>query len=118
MYSKWDFIINYNGLPIPVETEQKLGWTSNDGTFFVSGRERPTVDVSGRKWKSEAKLFIMLNGSFDSLCFTEMQNVLNAPMSGKNTRIGTKNEMFYNVDPKLFKFYFLKNGIWTLHRPS
>jgi hypothetical protein len=114
MYKLYDYTIIYGQRPYTVECEHKLGWTSSDGTFYVSGRLRPTVDVSGRKWQSTADAFVMLNTDFTALCLTDMKNVLAAPMSKKNTRVGTKDELFFNVPLDKFKFYFLSGGTWEL----
>jgi hypothetical protein len=115
----YDFTIQYGGQPLTVETEQKLGWISSDGTFVVvspavpDGRTYKTVDVPGRKWKSTADLFIMLNTGFDALCMTAMKNVKDADMKGKNTSVGTLDELFFKVPIEQFEFYFVTDGTWT-----
>lgn len=120
MYSKYDFEIGYGAMSYTVETEQKLRWITNDGTFRVASDNFPngvcyqTVDVSGRKWSSIANTFIMFNGTFDTLCMTEMSNVLSAPVGRKNTSRGTKKEPFFNVPKELFTFYILQGGEWKL----
>jgi hypothetical protein len=119
-WGDWDFVMQTaKGTTITVETERKKGWQTNDGRFLITspkcpeGRIYPTVDVSGRKWKSKAHLFIMVNNYYDSLCMTEMQNVLNAPIRGKDTSVGTKGEGFFKVPNHLFQFFVLRNGVWT-----
>ncbi len=104
MYGAYDYQVLQGTRPVKVECEHKLGWTSNDGTFFVSGELRPTVDVSGRKWDSTAELFVMLNLSFDALCTTAMKNVLAAPLEPKDTYLGTREELFYKVPVEQFQF--------------
>jgi hypothetical protein len=117
-YGDWDFEILYTGKPNHVETEHKLGWISTDGTFLVTSEKYPegriysTVDVSERKKKSKADIFIMCNRTYDALCMTEMKNVLEANQRNKDTRIGTRNEPFFKVEKTLFKFYISQNGIW------
>ena len=124
VYGDWDYEIwlkNKDGKGskrVSVETEQKLGWISTDGSFLVAsyrypeGKAWPTVDVSHRKQKSIADLFIMVNATYNSLCMTEMQNVLDAHVRRKDTKIGTKNEAFYAVQKHLCKFFTLQDGIW------
>ena len=113
MYKKWDFTMYSGDNPVQIETEQKLVWTTTDGTFSVYGIERPTVDVSGRKWESQADLFIMLNSTFNALCTTEMKTVHAAPLTPKRTKVGTSNELFYNVPVEQFRFYVLTEGEWV-----
>ena len=117
-YGDWDFQIMYGTTRMSVETEHKLGWISNDGTFLIAspkcpeGRIYPTVDVSGRKSKSIADIFIMCNRNYDALCMTDMKNVIEANRRDKDTSVGTKQEAFFKVRKDLFKFYVLRDGIW------
>ena len=117
-YGDWDFEILYDGKPLRVETERKLGWVSTDGTFLVTspkcpqGRIYSTVDVSSRKSKSKADLFIMCNLTYDALCMTAMENVLEANRKRKDTKTGTTQEPFFKVQKGLCKFYIKQDGVW------
>lgn len=112
-YKKWDFTIYFNDTPITVETERKLVWKSNDGSFPYD-----TIDVPTRKEHSEAALYIMFNNSFRVLAMTEMANVLNAERITKSTRRSngdyiTQGETFFHVPTSLFRFYVNQAGVWV-----
>jgi hypothetical protein len=117
-FGDWDYLIQYEDKTLAVEAERKIGWISTDGTFLVVSKNCPegriynTVDVSKRKKKSKADLFIMCNCTYDAICMTAMKNVLAAGTKPKDTRFGTRQEPFFKVEKSLCKFYILQNGVW------
>lgn len=107
-FKKQDFeiVLVPDNQKISVEVERKKVWSKT-----CEWQGWPTIDVPVRKNKSKARLYIMINDLCNTIAITMMKNVLKSRISPKKT-IYTKNEDFFNVEKKEFKFYCKKNHGW------
>jgi hypothetical protein len=108
-YKKRDFLISQvkGSKSIACEAERKKVW-KKEGSW--EGWD--TIDIPHRKNKSEADLFIMTNEACNTIAVTKMKTIHESPVKYKDT-IYTKNEAFFAVPIKDFKFYTKTDGAWV-----
>ena len=99
MYKDADICALWQNKTVFVECEVKTVWNK-------SGRWQgfKTVDVPYRKKDSKSNLFVMLNTHLDTLAVTLTANILQSPLTIKNT-VYTSGELFFAVPVHCFKFY-------------
>lgn len=102
-YCSHDFLAVKNNFINKIEVEQKVGWKNNKGWEGFK-----TVDVPYRKRRSGSDWFIMINNNSKALMICPMKLIQNSATSCKDT-IYSKNERFFNVDPKNCDFYVLED---------
>ena len=105
-YGKYDFTGETFFTTHKFEVEVKTAWKGITFPF-------QTIDVAGRKSKSEADFFIQINQSHTSLLFCPMSVVHKSDQYRKNTIYST-NELFYSINPKHVEFYNVKDGKWVI----
>jgi hypothetical protein len=107
-YKKRDFlVVNIkNKKNVACEAERKKVW-KKEGTW--EGWD--TIDIPHRKNKSEADIFIMTNEACNTIAITKMKTIHESPVKHKDT-IYSKNEPFFAVPIKSFKFYTKTKTGW------
>jgi hypothetical protein len=108
LYNEGDFYILFESerKRVTVEVEQKLSWTKQG-----KWQGYPTIDIPYRKRKSKSQLFVLLNSDRNTAAVTRTINVLNSPVSKKDTKY-TKGEAFFRVPVDAWKFYTKLNDQW------
>lgn len=115
-FHNYDFYIRH--LPtnqnLNVEVERKTVWTREASWQYPGG-----VHISGRKSKSKAHIFIMVNQSGRTLLFSSMRAILQSPTITKNTwnkftGSRTRQEEFFELPlshPNVGMYHY-KDGLW------
>lgn len=109
-----DFWAQKRGCKYRIEWEAKYVWRCS-GQWELNWL---TVDVPGRKFKSQADLFVMINAAGDTVCITYMEEVHRSAMQNKPTtrclhsRQRTTDESFFTVDPTKFSWYTKDGNSW------
>lgn len=113
----YDFYIRNvtTGQNLNVEVERKSVWEVEGRWQYYGGG----IHISGRKAKSRAHIFIMVNKSGRTLLFSSMRAVLESPKIEKNTwnrytNTRTKKERFFELSlshPSVGMYHY-SEGLW------
>jgi hypothetical protein len=105
-YGSHDFIVAKDGTELKVEVEQKMAWKTRLFPFR-------THNVSHRKVKSNADIFIQVSANEKYVAMCPMSVVKASPVKHIDTCLGTTNEPFFDVPVSAMDYFAFSNGEWV-----